>query len=277
MTHPLLESTYAKLDRASKHLQELKTLVAEYSLAEPEGLTSNFENAVPECDGESGVAVRVALTTQPPAELPLIAGDVVQNTRSALDHLAHAVVIRNRGEPTSDTQFPILRDRLGPRGGVRTVEIQPRASKLANHLVERLQPYHQVDDPTTHPLALLQDLSNVDKHRRLHVVAGYTGKGEVEFFSPLFPQYIIDLPGLASDGELVAFLPLDNPVLTHGMEVYLTHEVEVGLDEFRSRRDVPLTDLLDELYTFVRASVVDRFCRRIFRVSPPPADIFSAP
>lgn len=273
MTHPLLESTYAKLDRAGKHLHDLKSLVAEYSITEPEGLTSRFEEHVPEEGNQPGVAVRVDLRDSPDPQIPLVAGDVIQNTRSALDHLINAVVIRNGQRPTHRTQFPIHVDRLGPKGGVRDIEIEPRASKLANSLVEKLQPYHRVDDPTVHPLAVLQDLSNIDKHRQLHVIAGYAGKGSIEFFSPLFPQHIVEVDGLYEDGELVAYLPLDNPVLTIGMEVYLTHSVEVALREFRNRRDVSVGGLLDELYLYVREKAVDRFCRRVFRETPPPTNV----
>lgn len=275
MTHPLLASTYAKLDRASKHLHDLKKLVAEYSITEPEGLTSRFEARVPEEGNQPGVAVRVDLREEPDPQIPLVAGDVIQNTRSSLDHLINAVVIRNGQSPSHRTQFPIHVDRLGPKAGVRDIAIEARASKLANSLVEKLQPYHRVDDPTVHPLALLQDLSNIDKHRQLHVIAGYAGKGNIEFFSPLFPQRIVEVDGLFGDGGLVAYLPVDDPVLTIGMEVYLTHSVEVALREFRHRRDVPIDGLLDELYTFVREKVVDRFCRRVFRSTPPASTLFA--
>lgn len=161
------------------------------------------------------------------------------------------------------------------KAGVRDIEIEPGASKLANRLVEKLQPYHRVDDPTVHPLAVLKDLSNIDKHRQLHVIAGYAGKGNIEFFSPLFPQRLVEVDGLFGDGELVAYLPVDDPMLTIGMEVYLTHSVDVALPKFRNRRDVPIDSLLDELYLFVRERVVDRFCRRVFQSAPPPSNLFA--
>src|ERR1700734_2134043 len=42
-----------------------------------------------------------------PSGFRTLAGDIIQNLRSALDYLAYALVIANGGKPTTGTMFPI--------------------------------------------------------------------------------------------------------------------------------------------------------------------------
>lgn len=275
MTHPFLEDAYAKLGRAAKHLHDLKALCAEYSIGEPEGLAAQFEPQVPEEGNRPGVTVRVTLQTQPSPSISLIAGDVIQNTRSALDHLANVIVIRNRGIPTHKTQFPIFTDRLGFQGGIRKVEFEPQAAVLANTMVERLQPYHRVDDPTLHPFAILQELSNIDKHRRLHVVGGYAGDIDVTVGTRFFTLRVAQRAGgLAEHGTLVAFVPAEIAPSVADVKAEMRHSIQVGLKEVVKGWEAPLDELLDDLLNFMREMVIDRFCRRVFRATPPPANVF---
>jgi hypothetical protein len=271
--HPLLESAYAKLARASEHLHELKTKCAEYTLGEPRGVAADYEANIREEGNRPGVAVRVQLDTSPPPAIALIAGDAVQNARNALDHVAHAIVLRNRSVPDTATQFPILDDRLGLNGGIKDVTLNPRASQLANSIIERLQPYHRLDDPTKHPLAVLRDLSNIDKHRHLHVIAGYAGNIRVSVETAFYTVRITG-EGLAESGTLLTVVPpmvATDPSL---LKIEMEHSVEVGLREFRVEPPSPLDDLLEELLIFVREDVVDRLCRRVFRSQPPPRTLF---
>lgn len=270
MSHPLLDGTYAKLDRAEKHLNDLKTEIAQYTIAEPKGISTQFESQIPEVRNKPGISVRVNLQTQPGPTMPLIVGDMIQNTRSALDHLAFALVLRNRAHPTPNTQFPIFDDRLGPQGGVRQVDIQPRASRLANALIEKLQPYYRTDDPSLHPLAMLQELSNIDKHRRLHIVGGYAGNIRVTIRTPVYTMRLVEVSGgLAENGALIHAIPAPNASQLSNMNVKMEHSVVVGLREFRKDGASPLDALLDDLLRFTRAKIIDRFCRRVFRSKIP--------
>src|SRR3954447_12706375 len=45
---------------------------------------------------------------EPPPEWSPIIGDIIHNWRSALDHLAYQLVIRNGRKPSGSTQFPIF-------------------------------------------------------------------------------------------------------------------------------------------------------------------------
>jgi hypothetical protein len=109
-------------------------------------------------------------------EISLIAGDVIHNLRSALDHLAWAMASEfSGGEPPDPTgvQFPI-RDTAAAFGEARRVRAQLAVAHW--QFIESVQPYHGVDGrsdswhgPYNHQLALLRDLSNDDKHRLTRV------------------------------------------------------------------------------------------------------------
>lgn len=96
-----------------------------------------------------------------PTHWPLLAGEAIQNLRSALDHLIYEKSGNNRR-----TQFPIFTDAcefqvLGPR----KMKGVPEAARAK---IEEVQPYrHMPEDAAHHPLAQLSSLSNLDKHRVL--------------------------------------------------------------------------------------------------------------
>jgi hypothetical protein len=105
-------------------------------------------------------------------------GDVIYDLRSALDHLAWQLVIANGGTPVTpednagpSTAFPIFHSKEGAKGGPRPpVSIAGGVNTAALAVIERLQPYHRVDDPQLDPLWQLSELCNTDKHRLLLVV-----------------------------------------------------------------------------------------------------------
>jgi len=82
--------------------------------------------------------------------------------------LTYELAIANTGTLTDaqaiKTAFPIFRYSKGfCRRGKEKIRY---LSTGAQTIIERLQPYH-TDDPTNHILWLLEQLNNIDKHRRL--------------------------------------------------------------------------------------------------------------
>jgi hypothetical protein len=106
----------------------------------------------------------------PPGHWPLLAGEAIQNLRSALDHLVYEV-----SKGSSRSQFPIFTDRcefqvLGGRM-LKGIPTSIRAS------IEGVQPYKFLpQDAAHHPLARLNALSNLDKHRVLATVVSAVNK-----------------------------------------------------------------------------------------------------
>ncbi len=121
-------------------------------------------------------------------------GDCVHNLRSALDHLICQLTLLDGGtaEDCAQTQFPIASKSEAQFEQMADYRI-PRLSKKHRGMVKRAQPYRAGDQAWKHPLAILADLSNADKHRLLNpmfsvlksdtsrvldsLAGGYQGKG----------------------------------------------------------------------------------------------------
>ncbi|MFC7794158.1 hypothetical protein [Streptomyces cinereoruber] len=110
--------------------------------------------------------VRLRIKSAPPVqEWALILGDALYGLRSALDacvwEYAH---IDGAAPPNPErVQFPVVRKRRNWTD-VRSRSLQSVPDEVAER-IELLQPFHGGGDPDGHPLSLLSDLNNLDKHR----------------------------------------------------------------------------------------------------------------
>lgn len=189
MPHLNLTSCRAKLKRARVHLEELNSLTkATFSVE------ANCPTVGIKFDDQTGEHVHYISHCPDYSDLfeqvGLIAGDAVQNTRAALDHLVYALTVWHTGghvlKPNA-TQFPICDS---PRG------FEPDAKRRLSEIhllhiagIERFQAYQTIalwakeETPIRwllnafvpgssgpNPFSVLRDLSNMDKHRLLHVV-----------------------------------------------------------------------------------------------------------
>lgn len=152
----------AKLSRANTHLAEVERLAFDFMNSEP---TRVSLKARPETQ-DYVASVRV---TPVPLELAVAFGDAVQNLRATLDYMARALVVADGRDPKDggrgSTQFPIHLTLPA-----RPLAVHPGISDDALAIIERVQPYKSLA-PDKHPLWRLQELSNHDKHRLLHVTA----------------------------------------------------------------------------------------------------------
>lgn len=162
---------HLKLIRAEEHLQAFKSEVAQYLESQPYELKEDRDS------DPGALLVTLRARNFPHGRWSVIIGDFVHNLRSALDHLAAQLVKAAGNDPIHDrrpkTQFPILTRRPNTPGGSPGVAvIAGGVSPAAASLVDFLQPY-QLRNPTQHPLALLAELSNRDKHQRMNVVMSF--------------------------------------------------------------------------------------------------------
>jgi hypothetical protein len=155
----------SKLSRADHHFQVLEKNLAAWSSSKPYSI---FE----EIDPDSGDdVVRIKFDSLPGEIAPTI-GDCLYNLRSCLDHLAHALALKNRGslsdEESTQIAFPILQYKDGfTARGLGRIRL---LSDSAQAIIESLQPYHAGDAAVSHWLWLLEKLQNIDKHRALLLV-----------------------------------------------------------------------------------------------------------
>ena len=147
---------FAKLDRADEHMRELRCLLDAH-MRRPD-LIRGIISYDP-VDHKIYPRYRVQGL---PHKLPVGAGDVIHNLRSALDHVVWQLVLANGGTPTYRTDLPIYTTR-------RPIVIAGGISPTTQRLIEAEQPFnaHQWEQQSRRPLAMLQYISNVDKHRTL--------------------------------------------------------------------------------------------------------------
>ena len=172
----MVRSWESKLERAKHHLSDFEALIAPYEgrRAYPvrEGRELN--------DDEWEYVSRIDIPEPADPLLPIIAGDIMSNLRSALDHLAVAL----SSEPHDRTAFPIFTDdidAIDPDTGKYLHRKARRKWKAltrgfpegAMTIIEEAQPYmhsREGRDPQYAALALLSVLQNADKHKRLVLV-----------------------------------------------------------------------------------------------------------
>lgn len=198
-----LEGVNAKLDRAEQHLEALNDEWRTFAELNTYRITTEFRP-----DSRDWLST-FHIEKPIPISISLVAGDLNHNLRSALDHLVARMVERHGGTVERYHAFPIYpskerfhgqvvalrrkRDREGPLHGI------PRESPDWA-LVEESQPYHRGDQWRDHPLAVLSDMSNFDKHQALH--AGVTTARGITSAMDFF-----DLP----NARLVSFDAFWNP------------------------------------------------------------------
>ena len=209
----MLEGVGAKLDRADEHLLALNEEIPQFLETEP------FEMRA-ELDVERRrYSVLLDVRKQPPLRWATIAGDFVQNTRAALDHLVWALVLLNGEEPSRRNQFPILDQPPATAKQHRHwAQALAGTDDTAKNLIELAQPYQREDGPEHHVLHGLRDMSNTDKHRTLLV----TATAIPEHSTPT-----LEFRGVSDVGKLGRYgIHVDGP-LRDGQEVAFIEEIDL--------------------------------------------------
>jgi hypothetical protein len=153
-----LEGVRLKLDRAEDGLEEINEAIVEYLREKNYAVAGEF-------DRDTSKYVFRARITKHTLEIGILAGEIVHNLRSALDHLAWQLALLTTATPYDRTAFPIALTpgEFGSKQGQKMIgDIAPKHRAL----IESFQPYNGTQQAWT-PLALrdLRILSNTDKHR----------------------------------------------------------------------------------------------------------------
>jgi len=156
-----------KFDRARSHADALEGMVRPWCGERQEGAFRI------ERQGETDDYVIWFIgTTDPPETWGGVIGDCLHNLRSGLDHLAFELAVAYKGILTDseagNSEFPIFGKRAMRSGELRSKIgcIDPEAQAV----IQGLQPHLRGDRYSDDPLWLVYELSNIDKHRLLHVV-----------------------------------------------------------------------------------------------------------
>jgi hypothetical protein len=168
---PSIDGALLKLRRGKEHADALKGAI--------ESSQDSIRAGV-QFDADRGRCIAwIERAPTMPAEWSLLVGDCIANLRAALDYLAYELVaLDNGGVYDERTQFPIADapERLSSRDQ-RTLKLLTPGHRAT---IESHQPYAGTNPPWVlddlalkHPLAVLREMSNQDKHRLL--VGTYIG------------------------------------------------------------------------------------------------------
>jgi hypothetical protein len=147
----------AKLERADKHIFDLTELRDDWKEGEEDRIGI-------EDDPNTRDRIYKVINIPPiPEDIPLITGDAVHNIRSALDHLAHALMVLSKRSPGpfDRVQFPIaVNSKKFETVKTRIKGARPEAIKA----IEGIEPY---GGGAGEILWHLHSLDIIDKHRLL--------------------------------------------------------------------------------------------------------------
>jgi hypothetical protein len=176
--------------------------------------------------------------------------------RSALDHLVYELA-PPKARKSSRTQFPIFTDeREFNRRGI------PRITGITGDertLIERVQPYAASNPPSNDPLAILNKLSNLDKHRLLVpiIAAVSTTDTWAGTTNAQLKWTHVEFGPVEHDTNIVAFTarpedPSQEMIVqpTSGLELQLRDTGAVGLD-------LDVVELLHMIHHHIRHSVIE--------------------
>ncbi len=171
MRDPLFASAWLKWGHALEHAQALEDEIDACSEDESRDPLRAFRTEY--YAKRHGFGVIVEDVKPLPARWRLLLGDVANNYRASLDHLAWALVTRGRTPPDvlrakqrNGIYFPIKDDRLQFNGELPIKLPGVRRADIAE--VRRRQPYHySARTRAKHVLTLLAGINSGDKHRTI--------------------------------------------------------------------------------------------------------------
>ena len=153
-----LTGVYSKLARA-------KELIDQIAEEEKSFLPSAVR--AEETRSKDGKEFRLHVFAQKelPQRFSILAGEVVHQLRSSLDHIVWAIALRNTPNPAQRLQFPIFKTDSDFNNALNNLR---DIGTTAIDIIRAMQPYN-ADEPVSAGLAVLQSLNNADKHRLLIV------------------------------------------------------------------------------------------------------------
>jgi hypothetical protein len=231
----------SKASRAKKHLGELRDELRRFRKSKPHRVRT-------ERDLKNGGYLLYFKIRRIPPRIPLILGEFLYCTRSALDQLVWSLAKLTFPYP-DHTYFPIL-DVCNSDSRRTFARYTNGVPADATRIIESLQPYHRGDAAAAHSDLLwrLNELCVIDKHRRIPV------HGDESIFTfPYLPRSLA--PKIKFIRENVMHVPASSKRQVRLDPKASFHEV------FGDMSEGIASDLeeCEEIHNFVARDVLPRF------------------
>ncbi|AEU36160.1 hypothetical protein [Granulicella mallensis] len=211
------ELLLVKVDRAYKHIIDLEAEILQFNR---EGDSHEIFSKDDLQTGERTFYLRIIKDI--PLGISALVGDVVQNLRSTLDHLAFHLVQSSPITPKpkeQDIYFPIYETAAKyDSGKMRKTQSMADAAIKA---IDDIQPYYR-SDPIDYsagigngtPLFWLDEVSKLDKHRLLVTIRGDVVSHSLPKSKRIeMANFLKTALGSTSADVRIAFRPTDSPLV----------------------------------------------------------------
>jgi hypothetical protein len=181
-----LAGVVAKFNRSSEQFDVLRTEIWRFLNEDPEPHFSRGE-----FDADTWEWIERFQGREPPLRWGVILGDCVHNLRSALDHLICQVTLLDGGtmDDCAEAQFPIASKSEQQFENMADRRLPACFSDKHRAMVREPQPFHAGEGAPRHPLSVLADLSNADKHRVLNTSVSFMDSDAKEVLDRLVASY----------------------------------------------------------------------------------------
>ncbi len=250
----LLEHIEAKLERAEEHINQLNVEVEAL-------LDSAPYRSIPHDDPQAlDDFERMLSRIRVPPRISVLAGEAIHQTRSALDHIASALVLVNKHQTNRETQFPIYKYRPShEKESLRYEEHMRGMSWSAKALIDGFQPFKVGSDWESHPLSILKALDNFNRHHALLVAVGAS--------RPFVTSDMVGARFAKSPDDPAVFVPISLQ-----MNVQRTFAAHVVFQRFGPATNQPVVQSISELWAYVVFGLSRKFAVELTRCTwEPPA------
>lgn len=251
-----IEIARLRLDRAMEHINEFDAETRDFFTRDSFGIEVNPYTE----GGQDRVSYQFRMSQEIPQHLGIIAGECIHNLRVILDSIIWELAGKHCSPRHERIAFPVCKCPSQYRKTLATPTFKdindfPPAAKT---LIESLQPYNRgyADAPYKHPLSIIHNLWNDDKHRTPALTLAFVGSVDM--------NGCLGIPGSVSAGPSMAVK--DGAIFAWGAkpEDRLKSDrmpkisVEIALD-VRQPGSPAHCCYLPPLYNFVRDEVVAKF------------------
>ncbi len=251
-----LDSVRQKIFRAKVHFVELQAELSRY-------FQTNPGKVMREAEGDPNQYIGTFQAGRPiPARLPIIIGDCLQNLRSSLDYLVWELVLAAKNTPGKHNMFPVCKTLEAFNNQITKQRRLDGVSADAIAEIESLQPYHDGQDFDKTVLWVIDDLCNINKHRRLLVINLRSGMGEIETKTVDGQLFVhVDFSTLKKDAKIGPF-PIVNGPSGRGLQMGMNSNIVVfvALNE-GAAQNMEVSLVLNGLFNYIGLTVLPKFER----------------